>query len=153
MDRLRLCLETLRRLAKETEDPNCVVLAEREINDYLQNEIDALRAALERLGKAIDEEARKGQGEDWSLMVGYVQSCLEKLPGAIDEWRLKLRRADEGRYGDPPVQRPRHRVPARAATHSVRSRMLRPKIDGEISQSGFGHAQLGFAAFSSPGRT
>ena len=47
--------------------------------------------------------------------------------------RLKLRRTDEGRYGDPPVQRPRHRVPARAATHSVRSRMLRPKIDGEIS--------------------
>ena len=72
MDRLRLCLETLRRLAKETEDPNCVVLAEREINDYLQNEIDALRAALERLSKAIDEEARKGQGEDWSLMVGHT---------------------------------------------------------------------------------
>ena len=87
MDRLRLCLEALRRLAKETEDPNCVVLAEQEINDYLQNEIDALRAALERIGKAIDEEARKGQGEDWSLMVGYVQSCLEKLPGAIDEWQ------------------------------------------------------------------
>ena len=87
MDRLRLCLETLRRLAKETEDPSCVVLAEREISDYLQNEIDALRAALERLGRAIDEEARKGQGEDWSLMVGYVQSCLEKLPGAIDEWQ------------------------------------------------------------------
>jgi hypothetical protein len=64
-----------------------VVLAEREINDYLQNEIDALRAALERLGRAIDEEARKGQGEDWSLMVGYVQSCFEKLPGAIDEWQ------------------------------------------------------------------
>jgi hypothetical protein len=42
MDRLRLCLETLRRLAKETEDPSCVVLAQREINDYLQNEIDAL---------------------------------------------------------------------------------------------------------------
>jgi hypothetical protein len=39
------------------------------------------------LGKAIDEEARKGQGQDWSLMVGYVQSCLEKLPGAIDEWQ------------------------------------------------------------------
>jgi hypothetical protein len=49
--------------------------------------LDTLRAALERLGRAIDEEARKGQGEDWSLMVGYVQSCLEKLPGAIDEWQ------------------------------------------------------------------
>ena len=87
MDRLRLCLETLRRLAKETEDPNCVVLAEREINDYLQNEIDALKAAIERVGKAIDEEAAKGRGEDWSLMVGYVQSCREKLPGAIEEWQ------------------------------------------------------------------
>ena len=49
------------------------------------NEIDALRSALERIGKAIDDEARKGQSEDWSLMVGYVQSCLEKLPGAIDK--------------------------------------------------------------------
>ena len=46
-----------------------------------------LRSALERIGKVIDDEARKGQGEDWSLMVGYVQSCLEKLPGAIDEWQ------------------------------------------------------------------
>jgi hypothetical protein len=87
MDRLKLCMEILRRLARETEDPNCVVLAEREINDYLRNEIDALRAALERVGKAIDEEAAKGQGEDWSLMVGYVQSCREKLPGAIEEWQ------------------------------------------------------------------
>jgi hypothetical protein len=87
MDRLQLCMEELRRLAKETEDLDYVVLAEHAINEYLQNEIDALRAALERVGKAIDEEARKGQGEDWSLMVGYVQSCLEKLPGAIDEWQ------------------------------------------------------------------
>ena len=87
MDRFQLCMEELRRLAKETEDLDCVVLAEHAINAYLQNEIDALRAALERVGKAIDEEARKGQGEDWSLMVGYVQSSLEKLPGGIDEWR------------------------------------------------------------------
>ena len=57
------------------------------INDYLKNEINALRAALERIGKAIDEDGRKGQGGDWSLMVGYVQSCLEKLPGEIDEWQ------------------------------------------------------------------
>jgi len=68
MDRLQLCMEELRRLAKETEDPDCVVLAEQAINDYLQNEIDAMRGSLERIGKAIDDEARKGQGEDWSLM-------------------------------------------------------------------------------------
>ena len=85
--RLQLCMEELRRLANETEDLDCVILAEQAINDYLKNEINALRAELERIGKAIDEEARMGQGGDWSLMVGYVQSCLEKLPGEIDEWQ------------------------------------------------------------------
>ena len=38
MDGLQFCMEELRRLAKETEDPDCVILAERAINDYLQNE-------------------------------------------------------------------------------------------------------------------
>ena len=70
MDRLQLCMEELRRLANETEDLDCVILAEQAINDYLKNEINALRAALERIGKAIDDEARMGQGGDSSLMVG-----------------------------------------------------------------------------------
>ena len=70
MDRLKVCMDVLRRLAKQADDPNFVVLAEREINDYLKPEIEALKAAIERVGKAIDEEAAKGQGEDWSLMVG-----------------------------------------------------------------------------------
>jgi hypothetical protein len=86
MDRLRKCVDVLRRLAKEPDDPDCVVLAEREINDYLRKEIEALRAALERIGKAI-EEAAKGRDEDWSLMVGYVQACREKLPGELEEWQ------------------------------------------------------------------
>jgi hypothetical protein len=42
---------------------------------------------MARTSKAIDEEAAEVQGEDWSLMVGYVQSCREKLPGAIEEWQ------------------------------------------------------------------
>jgi hypothetical protein len=75
-------MEVLRRLAKEPENPDCVVLAEKAINDYLKNEIDALKGALARVGEAIDEEAEKRQGEDWSVMIGYVQSCLEKLPAA-----------------------------------------------------------------------
>ena len=87
MDRLNVSMDVLRRLAKEADGPNCVVLAERAINDYLKSEIDALKAAIERIGKAIDEEAAKRQGEDWSLMVGYVQSCREKLPGKIEEWQ------------------------------------------------------------------
>jgi len=85
MNRLRLCMEVLRRLAKEPENPDCVILAEQAINDYLRNEIDALKAALEQVGEAIDEEAGKRQGEDWSVMIGYVQSCLEKLPVANEE--------------------------------------------------------------------
>ena len=76
-----------RRLAKDPDNPDCVVLAEQTINDYLRNEIEALRAALERIGKAIDEEAAKCRDEDWSLMVGYVQACLEKLPGELEEWQ------------------------------------------------------------------
>ena len=87
MDQLRKCVDVLRRLATEPDAPDCVVLAEQAINDYLRNEIEALRAALERIGKALDEEAARGRGEDWSLMVGYVQSCREKLPGAIEEWQ------------------------------------------------------------------
>jgi hypothetical protein len=87
MDRLRKCVDVLRRLAKEPDDPDCVVLAEQAINDYLRKEIEALRAALERVCKAIDDEAAKGRGEDWSLMVGYVQGCLEKLPGELEEWQ------------------------------------------------------------------
>jgi hypothetical protein len=86
MDRLRSCMEVLRRLAKEPENPDCVILAEQAINDYLKNEIDALKVALIRVGEAIDEEAGKRQGEDWSVMIGYVQSCIEKLPGANEEW-------------------------------------------------------------------
>jgi hypothetical protein len=62
-----------------------VISAEQAINEYLKNEIDALRAALVRIGEAIDEEAEKRQDEDWSVMIGYVQSCVEKLPGA-EEW-------------------------------------------------------------------
>ena len=85
MNRLQSCMEVLRRLAKEPDDPDFVILAEQAINDYLKDEIDALRAALTRIGETIDEEAGKRQGEDWSVMIGYVQSCLERLPGA-EEW-------------------------------------------------------------------
>jgi hypothetical protein len=86
MNRLQSCMEVLRRLAKEPDDPDCVILAEQAIDEYLKNEVDALKAALTRVGEAIDEEAGKRQDEDWSVMIGYVQSCLEKLPGANEDW-------------------------------------------------------------------
>ena len=86
MDHLNVSMDVLRRLAKEPDDPDCVILAEQAIDEYLKNEVDALKAALTRVGNAIDEEAGKRQDEDWSVMIGYVQSCLEKLPGASEDW-------------------------------------------------------------------
>ena len=80
MDRFKVCMDVLRRLAKQADDPNFVVLAEREINDYLKPEIEALKAAIERVGKAIDEEAAKGQGEDWSLMVVTFSRVVRSCP-------------------------------------------------------------------------
>ena len=65
MDHLNVSMDVLRRLAKDPDDPDCVVLAEQ----------------------TIDEEAAKCRDEDWSLMVGYVQACLEKLPGELEEWQ------------------------------------------------------------------
>ena len=47
MDRLKVFMDVLRRLVKEADDPNYVVLAERAINDYLKPEIDALKVAIE----------------------------------------------------------------------------------------------------------
>jgi len=35
MDQLRKCVEVLRRLAKEPDDPDCVVLAEQAINPII----------------------------------------------------------------------------------------------------------------------
>ena len=85
MDQLRKCIDVLRHLAKA--EPNRQVLAEQRINEYLQEEVAVLRASLVRLSKAIDEEAEKGQGKDWSLIRAYVHSCIDGLPGAIEGWR------------------------------------------------------------------
>ena len=82
MDRLKVSMDVLRRLAKEANDPNCVVLAEREINDYLKPEIDALKAAIERVGKAIDERpqrVREKIGASWWVTFSrVVRSCLAR---------------------------------------------------------------------------
>ena len=67
MDRLNVSMDVLRRLAKEVDDPNCVVLAEREINNYLKPEIDALKAAIERVGKGIDSK-RFSHGPFWTYV-------------------------------------------------------------------------------------
>jgi len=76
MDRLRTCIDAQRVLAK-TSDPNRVVLIERQIKDYLKNEIGGKDRSLARLHKAIhDQAAEERQGEDWSMAMDYVRSLL-----------------------------------------------------------------------------
>ena len=85
MDKLHKCIRELRPLAQQAENTNGQLLAEERINEYLQHEVDALRASIERLDRAIDTEAaKKAQGEDWNLIRAYILSCLYKLPGAAE---------------------------------------------------------------------
>ena len=79
MDRLRTCVDALRVLAR-TDDPNRVILIERQINDYLKNEIGGKERSLARLHKAIhDQTAEERQGEDWSIATDYVRSLLRGM--------------------------------------------------------------------------
>jgi len=80
MDRLRTCMDILRVLAKQSNNPNSIFVAERRINEYVHGEIPGGRASIERLAQAIElEEAEKRQGEDWTIMKAYVRSLLQKL--------------------------------------------------------------------------
>jgi hypothetical protein len=75
MDRLNSFVAALQVLAQQPDSGNRQYLAEKQINEYVQAEVAALKAALERLAKAID--ARAKQGGDWSMIRTYVQTCLE----------------------------------------------------------------------------
>jgi hypothetical protein len=69
MDRLQQLVEILRVLAR-TNEPNRVVLIEKAINEYLNDNDKAgiVRLSLERLCDAINrEEAEKRPIEDWSI--------------------------------------------------------------------------------------
>ena len=76
---LRLHIEELRVLAR-TNEANRGVLIERNIEEYLNAEPGGERLALERLRDAIDrEEAKKREGEDWSIAKHFVSSWLSWL--------------------------------------------------------------------------
>ena len=76
MDGLQMCVEALRLLSKQPDSDNRQYLAEKRINEYLGREIEALRASLERLEKAIDDEVSRGG--DWGLDLRL--GVLAKLP-------------------------------------------------------------------------
>jgi lipase chaperone LimK len=80
MGKLKHCIQALHVLARQGNDPNAQVSAERQINDFLREEDGTVSASLERISEAIDAEADKNvPGEDWSLMRAYVQWCRERL--------------------------------------------------------------------------
>jgi hypothetical protein len=57
MDRLKLCMDVLRALWLQSENPNSYPLAEREIAHYLSGP----GASLKKLQEAIDREAEASQ--------------------------------------------------------------------------------------------
>jgi hypothetical protein len=74
MDRLGTYMDALRVLAR-TNDPNRVVLIERNINEYLRTEFGGKERGLERLRVAIhNEEVERRRGEDWGMAKEYVRS-------------------------------------------------------------------------------
>jgi 3-dehydroquinate dehydratase len=87
MDKLENCIAALRVLARQSNDPNVQLLAERRINEYLQREIDDLRTSLRQIGRAINAEADKRvEDENWRLMGKYVQSCRDRLLDIFGVW-------------------------------------------------------------------
>ena len=77
--RLGPCLAALRVLAK-SKDASRPVLIERQVDDYLRTDPFSLAHALERLHKAIHDEAgERRDGEDWSIAKTYVRSLLNRM--------------------------------------------------------------------------
>ena len=79
MDRLGMCMDELRVLAR-SNDPDRAVLVEAYIDTYLTTETVSVWQALERLCKGIrDEQAKGREDEDWSVAKGYIRSMLHGL--------------------------------------------------------------------------
>jgi hypothetical protein len=79
MDRLQSCIEALRVLA-QSNDPNRVVLIERNIDEYLKTANDTMKHSLLRLRNAINfQKGAKRHGENWSIARDYVRVLLQRL--------------------------------------------------------------------------
>ena len=79
MDRLGMCMDELRVLAR-SNDPDRAVSVEGHIDTYLTAETVSVWQALERLCKGSrDEQAKGREGEDWSVAKGYIRSVLHGL--------------------------------------------------------------------------
>jgi hypothetical protein len=63
-----------------SHNPDLVIAIERRIDEFALGEVPEERTALERLAQVIEVlEARKRQGEDWTIAKEYVRSLLQSL--------------------------------------------------------------------------
>jgi hypothetical protein len=53
MDKLKICIEVLRHLARQPGEPNAIYLAEKEIKKYLQDEAATPTTSLDQLSAAV----------------------------------------------------------------------------------------------------
>jgi len=72
MDRLKICMDTLRAISLQSSNPNWYLLAEREIVRYLSG----ADASLQKLQEAIDREAEASQHyiTFWTTMQEFVST-------------------------------------------------------------------------------
>jgi hypothetical protein len=64
----------------QSHNPDLVTAIERRIDEFALGQIPAERIALERVAQVIEMlEARKRQGEDWTIAKEYVRSLLQRL--------------------------------------------------------------------------
>ena len=89
--RLRLCIEALRALAKEPQG-NRRLLAELQVNEFVQHQVDEMRKALEGLRNAVQGEAttKPREGDFWNDdVLTYIDTCLyfleRRLPSPDDD--------------------------------------------------------------------
>jgi hypothetical protein len=71
VDRLKLCMDALRTLARQSDEPSCNPFAENAVAQYLKT----AGASLQKLREAVDHEAENSQEhvEFWTAMQEYVR--------------------------------------------------------------------------------
>lgn len=61
-------------------NPDLVIAVQRRIDEFALEQVPEERTALERLASVIEvQEARKREGEDWTIAKEYVRSLLQRL--------------------------------------------------------------------------
>jgi hypothetical protein len=79
MDQLETCIDTLRMVAEQSDNPNFIVVTRKRINEFVNAEIPGGRVSIERLARAIEvAEAEKRRDEDWTAAKEYVRSLLRR---------------------------------------------------------------------------